>query len=60
MAQDLSLHPYGALAIHICCSPSLLGLFNQLLALFDDNKVLELLVWFKCVGGLEYEDVLWM
>lgn len=58
MAHNLTLHPYGSLSIHICCSCSLLDLFNQLLALFDANRASELLVWCKSMGGLEYENVM--
>lgn len=41
----------------MCCSLSCSDLFNGLLALFDGNRASELLVSFKCMGGLEYEDV---
>lgn len=37
---------------------SLLDLFNRLPALFKANGALELLVWFKCMGGWEYESVM--
>lgn len=40
-------------------SPFCSDLFNRLLALFNGNRALELLVWFKCMGDLEYKDV-WM
>lgn len=58
MAQNVSLHSYGALSINMCCFPSLLDVFNRLLALFETNRASELLVWFKCMGSLEYEDVM--
>lgn len=58
MAQNVSLHSYEALSIHIYCFPSLLELFNLLLALFDTSRALELLASLKCMGGLEYEDVM--
>lgn len=58
MAQNLSLHSCGVQPIHICCSLSPSDLFNQLLALSDGNRASELLIWFKCMGGLEYEAVM--
>lgn len=45
------------IAYSMCCSLSRSDLFNGLLALFDGNRASELLVWFKCLGDLEYEDV---
>lgn len=57
MAQNAGLHSHREVSIHICCFPSLLDVFNRLLALFDTNRASELLVWFKCMGGFRYEDV---
>lgn len=57
MAQNLSLHPCVALSVYVAPAPHS-DLFNRLLALFDSNRVLELLVWFKSMGGLEYENVM--
>lgn len=58
MAQNVSLHSYGALSIHIHCFPSLLDLFNRLFALFETSRTSELLAWLKCMSGLEYEDIM--
>lgn len=43
--------------VFIYVSPPCSDLFNRLVALFDGNRASELLVWFKCMGDLEHEDV---
>jgi len=57
MAHNLGLHPSGAVYSFVLLQ-SLQNLFNRLLALFDSSTASELLVWFKSMGSLEYENVM--